>query len=65
MSLPYRAGVAKCILCMVAIDYMTGLPIVLSIMTHNSESRGQEEAQQRDHQVSYLHVAPPSNSQML
>ena len=28
-----------------------------------NESRGQEEAQQCDHRVSYLHVAPPSNSQ--
>ena len=27
-----------------------------AIKTHNSESRGQEEAQQRDHRVSYLHV---------
>ena len=30
-----------------------------SIKTHNSESRGQEEAgRTRDEQVSYLHVAP-------
>ena len=35
------------------------------IKTHDSESRGQEEAQQRDHRVSYLHVALPSNSQSL
>ena len=35
------------------------------IKTHDSESQGQEEAQQRDHRVSYLHVAPPSNSQTL
>ena len=34
------------------------------IKTHDSESRGQE-AQQRDHRVSYLHIAPPSNSQTL
>ena len=31
----------------------------LSIKTHDSESRGQEEAgRTRDEQVSYLHVAP-------
>ena len=35
------------------------------IKTHDSELRGQEEAQQRDHWVSYLHVALPSNSQTL
>ena len=35
------------------------------IKTHDSELQGQEEAQQRDHCVSYLHVAPPSNSQVL
>ena len=28
------------------------------IKTHDSESRGQEEAAVRDEQVSYLHVAP-------
>ena len=30
----------------------------LYIKTHDSESRGQEEAAVRDEQVSYLHVAP-------
>ena len=31
---------------------------VTNIKTHDSESRGQEEAAVRDEQVSYLHVAP-------
>ena len=31
----------------------------------DQDSRGQEEAQQRDNRVSYSHVAPPSNSQTL
>ena len=31
MHLPYRAGVAKCMLCMVAIDHMTGLLSFLSL----------------------------------
>ena len=33
--------------------------MVIYIKTHDSESRGQEEAgRKRDEQVSYLHVAP-------
>ena len=35
------------------------------IKTHNSESRGQEEAAVRDERVSYLQVAPLKNSQTL
>ena len=35
------------------------------IKTHDSESRGQEEAAGRDERVSYLQVAPLKNSQML
>ena len=35
------------------------------IKTHDSESRGQEEAAVRDERVSYLQVAPLKNSQML
>ena len=31
----------------------------ISIKTHGSESRGQEEAGLRDERVSYLQVAPP------
>ena len=38
---------------------------LIHIKTHDSESRGQEEAQQRDHRVSHLHAAPPQNSQTL
>ena len=35
------------------------LQIISDIKTHDSESRGQEEAgRTRDEQVSYLHVAP-------
>ena len=34
-------------------------------MTHDNESQGQEESQQRDHRMSYLHIAPHSNLQML
>ena len=35
------------------------------IKTHDSESRGQEEAVVRDERVSYLQVAPLKNSQTL
>ena len=35
------------------------------IKTHDSESRGQEEAAVRDERVSYLQVAPLKNSQTL
>ena len=35
------------------------------IKTHDSESRGQEEAAIRDERVSYLQVAPLKNSQTL
>ena len=31
MYLPYRAGVAKCMLCKAAIQQMTGLPDALSL----------------------------------
>ena len=37
----------------------------LGIKTHDSESRGQEEAAVRDERVSYLQVAPLKNSQTL
>ena len=40
--------------------------IIASIIkTHDSESRGQEEAAVRDERVSYLKVAPLKNSQTL
>ena len=35
------------------------------IKTHDSESRGQEEAAVRDERVSYLRVAPLKNLQTL
>ena len=39
--------------------------IYIYIKTHDSESRGQEEAAVRDERVSYLQVAPLKNSQTL
>ena len=39
--------------------------LIMSIKTHDSESRGQEEAAVRDERVSYLQVALLKNSQTL
>ena len=40
-------------------------PYATNVKTHDSESRGQEEAAVRDERVSYLQVAPLKNSQTL
>ena len=42
-------------------QYMT----IDQVKTHDSELQGQEEAAIGNHWVSYLHVAPVKNSQML
>ena len=47
------------------VDKLYGRTYITIIKTHDSESRGQEEAAVRDERVSYLQVAPLKNSQTL
>ena len=44
---------------------LVDVDLAVYIKTHDSESRGQEEAAVRDERVSYLQVAPLKNSQTL
>ena len=51
--------------CINLSNTMVGVIASDVIKTHDSESRGQEEAAVRDERVSYLQVAPLKNSQTL
>ena len=59
LSWPLLNYITNRLVVLMLIDELADLIISASIKTHDSESRGQEEAGcMRDEQVSYLHVAP-------